>query len=429
MLHGLDVPDAVVRGDGGQGVGDVVWEVVPFANRAGQMAGIVVALEDEQGHAGRVATDRRLGLSRMLLERPVGIAAGTVPVRSEKPDLHGTDQAAPASRRSVGEALPVAVCGPGEPLGRFGRSILHEECEPRAAGRVAQPRQLSLPRIGVGRVREARVAVPVAFGLPSEVLSPSGHAGEGRVGRKWFATRIVAGMSMSSFYGFELETAPGLVMTPRPTTEALVDAAVALAGDRAARIADVGTGSGAIAIALASRLPNAEIWASDFSPRAVELARVNAARHGFAARIHMAEGDLLDPIPGQLCLIVANLPYLPDELRHDPAYAEYACEPPEAIFTAEGGLALYRRLLVAAEERLDDEGGLVVQFRREILQAGRDELAALRGRIESEGQSPGRGALSRGGNGHGRGTVPRAWLAGTCLFWAGAIDYARPDGA
>jgi release factor glutamine methyltransferase len=197
------------------------------------------------------------------------------------------------------------------------------------------------------------------------------------------ATRIVVGMSMSSFYGFELETAPGLVMTPRPTTEALVDRAVEKLRDRPmARVADVGTGSGAIAIALASQLPNAEIWASDLSPASVELARLNAERHGLADRIHMAEGDLLDPIPGRLCLIVANLPYLPDELRDDPTYAEYASEPADAIFAPEGGLALYRRLLEAAEERLDPEGALVVQFRRQILEAGRDELPGLRERLE-----------------------------------------------
>jgi release factor glutamine methyltransferase len=187
---------------------------------------------------------------------------------------------------------------------------------------------------------------------------------------------------MSLFYGFELETAPGLVMTPRRTAEALVDAAVAHVGDLPARIADVGTGSGAIAIALASRLPRAEIWASDLSPAAVDLARSNAALHGFGNRIHMAQGDLLDPIPAPVCLVVANLPYLPDELRHHPAYAEYAAEPREAMFTGENGLALYRRLLTAAEERLDPEGALIIQFRRQLHKAEKGELAALRARLE-----------------------------------------------
>jgi len=187
---------------------------------------------------------------------------------------------------------------------------------------------------------------------------------------------------MSLFCGLELEASPGLVMTPRPATEALVDAAVERAGDRAARIADVGTGSGAIAIALASRLPRAEIWASDVSRHAVDLARANAARHGFADRIHMAQGDLLDPIPSPVCLVVANLPYLPDDLHDHSRYAEYAAEPAEAVFAAENGLALYRRLLSAAEKRLDAEGALVIQFRREILEAERHQLAELRERIE-----------------------------------------------
>ena len=196
-------------------------------------------------------------------------------------------------------------------------------------------------------------------------------------------------MSMSSFYGLELQTAPGLVMTPRPTTEGLVDAAVVRVRDRpAARIADVGTGSGAIAIALARSLPRAEIWASDVSPAAVALARANAARHGFARRIHMTQGDLLDPIPGRLCLIVANLPYLPDELRDSPEYAEYAAEPPGAIFAPDGGLALYRRLLEAAEARLDTEGALIIQFRSRILEAERQELPALREHLERAALAP-----------------------------------------
>ena len=189
---------------------------------------------------------------------------------------------------------------------------------------------------------------------------------------------------MAKFYGLELETAPGLVMTPRPTSEALVDAAVRLVGDKpTARVADVGTGSGAIAIALASRLPRAEIWASDLSLEAVALARLNAEHNGFEHRIHMAQGDLLDPIPAPLCLIVANLPYLPDYLRHLPEGLEYAAEPEDAIFVPGDGLSLYRRLLAAAEDRLDAEGAIVVQFRREILEAGRGEIRGLLRRLEA----------------------------------------------
>jgi release factor glutamine methyltransferase len=188
---------------------------------------------------------------------------------------------------------------------------------------------------------------------------------------------------MATFSGLEFDTAPGLVMTPRPSTEALVDAAAALVGERPyARIADVGTGTGAIAVALAHRLPHAEIWASDISADAVELAQANANRHGLGDRIHMVQGDLLEPIPAPVCLVVANLPYLPDELRDDPAYAEYRTEPPEALFSSEQGLAHYRRLLDAAEDRLDVDGVLVIQFHRRVLNAARAELDALRRRLE-----------------------------------------------
>lgn len=190
---------------------------------------------------------------------------------------------------------------------------------------------------------------------------------------------------MATFYGLEFEAAPGLVMTPRPSTEALVDAAEAIVGDRPyARIADVGTGSGAIAVSLALRLPRAEIWASDISPHAVELAQANANRHGVGERIHMVQGDLLEPIPAPVCLVVANLPYLPDELQDDPAYAEYLTEPAEALFSPDRGLAHYQRLLDAADERLDVDGALVIQFHRRVLTAARAELDALRKRLERD---------------------------------------------
>lgn len=187
---------------------------------------------------------------------------------------------------------------------------------------------------------------------------------------------------MATFCGLELDAAPGLVMTPRPSTEALVDAAAAIVEERPfARVADVGTGSGAIAVALALRLPRAEVWASDISLDAVALAQANANRHGLGNRIHMVQGDLLDPIPAPVCLVVANLPYLPDELQDDPKYAEYRTEPTEALFSPERGLAHYRRLLDAAGERLDVDGALVIQFHRRVLTAARSELDALRKRL------------------------------------------------
>src|SRR3954466_191627 len=118
-------------------------------------------------------------------------------------------------------------------------------------------------------------------------------------------------MGRVDFHDASITTRPGAVMTPRATTEQLVDRAVELIGDRSVRMADVGTGSGAIAIALALVIPRAEIWATDVSDEAVELAQSNVRFQELADRVHVLHGDLLDPVPGALDLVVANLPYLP----------------------------------------------------------------------------------------------------------------------
>lgn len=115
-------------------------------------------------------------------------------------------------------------------------------------------------------------------------------------------------MSDATFYGLALATLPGLVMTPRPATEELVRSAVDLVGDSPASVADVGTGSGAIAVAVARAAPRAQIWATDRSRYAVLLARANVGRHGLGGRVRVLQGDLLDPVPVTLDLIIANLP-------------------------------------------------------------------------------------------------------------------------
>ena len=114
-----------------------------------------------------------------------------------------------------------------------------------------------------------------------------------------------------TFCGLPLLTAPGLVMSPRVASEQLVAASLELIGEAPARVVDVGTGSGALAIAIASAAPRAQLWATDTSADAVAVARANVGRHGLAHRITVSHGDLLQPVPGAVDLIVANLPYLP----------------------------------------------------------------------------------------------------------------------
>ena len=177
------------------------------------------------------------------------------------------------------------------------------------------------------------------------------------------------------FHGLTFLTDPGRVFSPRPATEKLVDAALDRIGDGPARVADVGTGSGAIAITLALLLPTVEIWATDTCASALSLASTNAERLG--AQVHLVHGDLLEGIPHDLDLIVANLPYL------SPDTPGYEDEPAKAVFSTGDGLDHYRRLFAAAADHLAPTGGIVIQFDGEVLEAERSELPWLRSRLES----------------------------------------------
>lgn len=177
------------------------------------------------------------------------------------------------------------------------------------------------------------------------------------------------------FHGVRLLTAPGRVMTPRPATEALVDRALELVGDRPARVADVGTGSGAIAVSLALLAPQLEVWATDTSVAAVELAAANAERLGLGERVFILEGDLLEPVPGELDLVVANLPYLPG--REAASHPELAGEPFAAVYAPGNGLGPLSRLFEQAYHRLSEGGVVVYQYRGQVFEAGREELPLL----------------------------------------------------
>ncbi len=172
-------------------------------------------------------------------------------------------------------------------------------------------------------------------------------------------------MSVVTFDGFLLRTAPGRVMTPRATSERLVAAAAARLAGRPGLVADVGTGRGAIAIALASACPDTQVWATDTSLDAVRLARENIRRHGLDDRVVVRHGDLLDPVPHGLDLVVANLPYLPAaEAR---AHPDLAGEPFGAVFAPGDGLDPYRRLVSAADAHLAASGTLLLQLRGRVV--------------------------------------------------------------
>jgi release factor glutamine methyltransferase len=131
------------------------------------------------------------------------------------------------------------------------------------------------------------------------------------------------------------------VLIPRPETELLVELALEL---RPARVLDLGTGSGAIALAVADELPAAEVTATDTSPRALEVARANAERLGLAGRVRFVEGTLPDEGSG-FDLILANLPYVAasDWPFLQPEVTQY--EPREALLAGPDGLDAYRALI------------------------------------------------------------------------------------
>ncbi len=184
----------------------------------------------------------------------------------------------------------------------------------------------------------------------------------------------------TTFYNLELLSAPGRVFTPRPATEQLVDAALERIDGLPMRVADVGTGSGAVAVALAVNRPQVEVWATDTNDEAVELARANAERYGVADRVHVVHGDLLDPLTTPVDLVVANLPYLPQS-QHDPRYDD---EPEDAVYAPGDGLGPYRRLLDACRDgKLDTGGTVLIQFHRRPLAADCWQLEDLRSELES----------------------------------------------
>jgi release factor glutamine methyltransferase len=156
------------------------------------------------------------------------------------------------------------------------------------------------------------------------------------------------------------------VLVPRPETELLVEAALAwLRRTAHTTIADIGTGSGAIAVTLAAELPALQVIATDLSPHALEVARSNAQRHGVEERITFLEGDLTAPLIEAGCtpvdVLVANLPYIADEEFPGLMPEVRVYEPPTALLAGKDGLDLIRRLITESPAVLGAPGLLAME--------------------------------------------------------------------
>jgi len=152
-------------------------------------------------------------------------------------------------------------------------------------------------------------------------------------------------------------------LVPRPETEQLVELLIADLGPRIAhsRIVDIGTGSGVIALTLAKKFPEAQIFATDVSEDALALARENAARLGLSGRVQFRKSDLLENLDERFDLIVANLPYIATQDRHALS-REVLHDPEVALFAGAHGDEFMRELIEQAPPRLHAGGMLALEI-------------------------------------------------------------------
>jgi release factor glutamine methyltransferase len=181
----------------------------------------------------------------------------------------------------------------------------------------------------------------------------------------------------AEFYGLPFHVNRD-VLIPRPETEHLVEKTIELASNFGQpRIVDIGTGSGAIAIALGHKLTKSVITAIDLSPAALKVARGNASLNGCAHRIHFLEGNLLDDVAAEsFDIVVSNPPYVPEADRDSLAVEVRDYEPSQALFAGEDGLAVFCRLIPDAFRALVS-GGFIT------LEIGYGQQAAVQSLLEA----------------------------------------------
>jgi len=183
-----------------------------------------------------------------------------------------------------------------------------------------------------------------------------------------------------AFWNFILDVNP-TVLIPRPDTEIIVEETLSLCRENKSasfRILDIGTGSGAIAIALASELPQAFIVATDISQAALETARKNAAKFDFENRITFRWGNLFEPVEGFFDIIVSNPPYIAlKDYEQLPAGVK-DFEPSQALMAGPSGLDFHEKIIRQAPTFLKKNGWL-------LLEIGAKQESDVRGLLAAEG--------------------------------------------
>jgi release factor glutamine methyltransferase len=186
------------------------------------------------------------------------------------------------------------------------------------------------------------------------------------------------------FYGLAFHITPA-VLIPRPETEVLVEKAIEIMRSLAlprTLFADIGTGSGCIAVSVARQIPSSIGWATDISAAALDVAHENAVRHGVANRIQFVRADLLDCFAPNACFdfILSNPPYVPLEECDNLPSGVRDYEPHTALFGGPSGMEICRRLIPEVSSRLRSGGYL-------LLEAGVGQAEQVGSLIAHEGLS------------------------------------------
>lgn len=197
------------------------------------------------------------------------------------------------------------------------------------------------------------------------------HRFEALVGRRCLHEPVAYLVGRKAFYGLELLVTPQ-VLIPRPETELLVDLALDAIRHRQAAspngalpkltVADIGTGSGAVALAIAANSANTEVVATDISAAALEVAQQNAQRLGLQDRVRFVQGHLLQPLTHPVDLIVANLPYVAESEWPTLAPDIVNYEPSLALAGGPDGLSLIRELLAQAPRYVKPGGSVFLEI-------------------------------------------------------------------
>ncbi len=233
----------------------------------------------------------------------------------------------------------------------------------REASRALKTRGIPDPSL------EAQILLAHALGLsraqllawPERSLSPAELEGaKGILDRRLKREPTAYILNRKEFYGRDFYV-DRRVLIPRPETELLVERALAVARGLGGEvmIAEVGTGSGAVAISLALELPRARLFALDISPEALEVAGVNSQQYGVEAQVRLIQGDPLSPLPTPVHILVANLPYVPDRAELPP---ELLYEPALALRGGPDGLDAPRAFLPQVGTRLLEGGSFLLEI-------------------------------------------------------------------